>query len=105
MIGDAVNISASRADGQEAPEFTKERQKLVEELRTRCIRDRGLKVADLPGGKEQAFQVIKRDRLRATLKARRESLGPELRDALQAWWSHANWPVSPLVAPAPCCRP
>src|SRR5262249_36057915 len=92
-----VLLAAIPAWAQEIPKLTPERQKLVTELLSACIKDGGLKVASPSDGKGKFLQVVDREKVRATLVSRRDKLTAELRDALLAFWGRANEASEPAV--------
>src|SRR5260370_13268385 len=90
IVGTLLLAVSSRAMAQSFPRLTAERTKLVNELIDVCTQDKGLLVRQQPGRRGKILRVADRDKLRATLAARRVRLGPELRDALLACWTLAN---------------
>jgi len=85
------------AAAQDVPEFTKERQKAVNELFDACIEGGGLALADTPGGKGKYLRVADRAKLKATLAARKDTLTPDLRDGLTAFWFKVKEPSEATV--------
>src|SRR5262245_63930375 len=90
-------LAAAPARTQEPPDFTPDRQKLVNELVGACVKESGIKVASAPDGKGRFLQVVDREKVRATLAGRRDKLTAELRDALLAFWVVANEASQPAV--------
>jgi len=97
LVVSALLIGQALILAQEIPEYTPERKKRVDEIVAACIKDGGLKLAVTPDNQGRYLQVVDRDKVKATLAARRALLGPDLRDALLAFWSKANKESQPAV--------
>jgi len=82
---------------QEIPEFTPERQKLVLEIVQACLKEGGLKRTAAPDNPRQYLQLVDREKVKTVLAARRQQLGPDLREALLAYCVAVDERSQPVV--------